>query len=293
MSSNQIGQAVAKRDNSPSALVTQYKGDFATMLPSHVNADQWARVAIGAIRQNRDLEEAAKNDVGAFLHALSTAARLGLEPGTNQFWLIPRKDRGVAKVQGIVGYEGLIELIYRAGAVSSIIAEVVYVNDRFSYMPGRDDRPQHEIDWDSSDRGDLRLAYAYAIMKDGAVSKVVVLNRADIERIKRSSQGADSKYSPWVNHEAAMWLKSTVRQLAKWVPTSAEYRKEQLRAVHEVNAEMEARAASQSIIPAATTPELGEGEHMDPVTGEIFTGETEDDPDRIIAESADVSEVAR
>jgi recombination protein RecT len=34
-----------------------------------------------------------------------------------------------------------------------------------------------------------------------------------------------------------MWLKSAVRQLAKWVPTSAEYMREQLRAVRDVATE--------------------------------------------------------
>ena len=34
-----------------------------------------------------------------------------------------------------------------------------------------------------------------------------------------------------------MWLKSAVRQLRKWVPTSAEYIREQMRAVRDVAAE--------------------------------------------------------
>jgi recombination protein RecT len=112
--------------------------------------------------------------------------------------------------------------MYNAGFVASVVAEVVYANDRFEFRPGRDDIPAHEIDWDSDDRGHLRLVYAFARMKDGATSKVVVMNRAHIDSIKRSAQGADSQYSPWQTAEPAMWLKSAVRQLAKWVPTSAE-----------------------------------------------------------------------
>jgi recombination protein RecT len=59
-------------------------------------------------------------------------------------------------------------------------------------------------------------------MTSGAVSRVVTLGADDIERIKKSATAADSEYSPWVLHTEAMWLKSAVRQLAKWVPTSAE-----------------------------------------------------------------------
>ena len=69
-----------------------------------------------------------------------------------------------------------------------------------------------------------------------------------------------------------MWLKSAVRQLAKWVPTSAEYRKEQLRAAQEVLAER-AHATPSRIVRQAD-PDDG---HVDPLTGEVF----DDDPDDI------------
>lgn len=263
---NTITNAVAKRDNSPSALIQQYTPDFSAMLPSHIKGDQWARLAIGALRRDPKLAEAAANDTGVFLAQLSNAARLGLEPGTEQFYLTVRREKGVPKVLGIPGYQGLIELMYRAGAVASVVAEVVYSNDQFSYVPGRNDRPVHEIDWDADDRGTLRLAYAYAIMKDGATSKVVVMNQAQINAVKKSSQGADSQYSPWVTNPASMWLKSAVRQLAKWVPTSAEYRREQLRAAQEVAAEQHA-ATETRIQPV----QASEGERIDTVTGEVLT----------------------
>jgi recombination protein RecT len=188
--------------------------------------------------------------------ALMHAARLGLEPGTEQYYLTPRKEKGQLKVLGVTGYQGLVELIYRAGAVSSVIVECVYSGDRFDYAPGKHERPQHEIDWDADDRGPLRLVYAYAIMRDGATSKVVVLNKHDIERIKASSQGSGSEFSPWAKHPAAMWMKSAARQLAKWVPTSAEYLRDQLRAVAEVQAEQSRPLPS---VPA----------NVDPVTGVI------------------------
>lgn len=228
-----VTQAVARKETGPGALIKQYSGDFASVLPSHVRAETWVRLAQGALKKGKrgadgrfDLETAAANNPGVFLAALLDAARLGLEPGSEQYYLTPRKVGGRLEILGIVGYQGHIELMYRAGAISSVIAEVVYSNDKFAYQPGRDEIPQHEIDWDAEDRGTLRLVYAYARMKDGAFSRVIVLNKADIERIKKSSQGAKSEYSPWVLHEAAMWLKSAVRQLQKWVPTSAEYRRE-------------------------------------------------------------------
>lgn len=270
---NTVANAVATRDNSPTAMIERYKGDFALMLPSHVNADQWARVAIGALRRDEKLMQAAQQSPATLMAALSTAARLGLEAGTEQYYLTPRKNKGRNEILGITGYQGLVELMYRAGAVSSVIAEVVYAGDEFDYQPGRDERPTHRIDWDAEDRGDLRLVYAYAVMRDGATSKVIVLGRAGIERIKKSAQGADSAYSPWKTNPEAMWLKSAVRQLAKWVPTSAEYRKEQLRAVQEVHAEMAAKAAGPTIVEQFQAEPPAEGEHVDPLTGEVYDAE--------------------
>ncbi|HEX8489351.1 MAG TPA: recombinase RecT [Propionibacteriaceae bacterium] len=264
-----IGQAVATRDNTPAALIRQYSNDFKTVLPSHVRPDTWVRLAQGALKKGKkatdgrtELEVAAANNPGVFLAAVLDAARLGLEPGSEQFYLTPRKVKGRLEILGIVGYQGHIELMYRAGAISSVVAECVYENDGFDYQPGRDQKPVHTIDWDAADRGMLRLVYAYAIMRDRAVSKVIVLNRAAINKIKASSQGSDSEYSPWKNHEHAMWLKSAVRQLQKWVPTSAEYRDALRSDAVEVQ-----RARAEAERPTYAGEPLP---HVDTDTGEIL-----------------------
>lgn len=254
------GQAVEKADTSPRALVKQYEDSFAAVLPSHIkNPGTWVRLAQGALKKGKrlpsgqtDLEVAAQNNPAVFLSTLLDCARLGLEPGTEQYYLTPRKvggKNGQLEILGIVGYQGIVELMYRAGAVSSVVAECVFEKDHFEYSPGRHERPIHEIDWDADDRGDLRLVYAYAVMKDGATSKVVVMNRQAIDRIKKKSQGASSEYSPWNTDEPAMWLKSAVRQLRKWVPTSSEYIREHLRIARDVAAEP-ARSLDAPDLPA-------------------------------------------
>lgn len=252
MTAETVTTAVARqetRPQTPGAMVKAYSQDFANVLPSHIKPVTWVRLAQGALKKGKrykengrdtdrtELEVAASNNPGVFLAALLDAARLGLDPGTEQYYLTPRRVKGKLEILGIVGYQGYVELMYRAGAISSIVAEVVHTNDSFRYQPGRMDRPEHEIDWDADDRGDRRLVYSYAVMKDGATSRVVVLNRADIDRIKKSATAADSEYSPWQTNPEAMWLKSAVRQLAKWVPTSAEYVREMLRAQRDVAAE--------------------------------------------------------
>ena len=262
-------QAVARVDNSPAAMVMAYKGDFAQLLPSHVNADTWVRLATGALKKDPKLMAAAIANPASFMHALSDAARLGLEPGTESYYLTPRTSRGQEEVLGIVGYQGIIELMYRAGAVSSIVAEIVYSGDTFTYSPGVHERPIHGIDWDAEDRGTIRLAYAYAVMKDGATSKVVVLNGAAVAKIKGSSASAKSQYSPWTTHPDAMWLKSAVRQLRKFVPTSAEFIREQIRAVRDVAAE----PIGTTSLPTRDVADILAADDVDVETGEIYDAE--------------------
>jgi len=219
----------------PDRMIEQYVGEFAQVLPSHVKPETFARLSVGALRRNPDLMKVATQNPASLMHALMEAARLGLEPGTEEFYLTPRFGKDPA-VLGITGYQGEIELIYRAGAVTSVKAEVVYANDTFRYSPDMD-RPEHEVDW-FSDRGEVRGAYAYAEMVGGGVSKVVIVGPKEIERARSASPTAKSSRSPWSTDYAAMVLKTSIHQLQKWVPTSAEYRREQLRAATEVAREV-------------------------------------------------------
>ena len=256
---------LATRDDSPGAIIEQYRGDVSTLLPSHINADTWIRAAVGAVRRDAKLVEAARNDVGAFMGAVMEAAQKGLVPGTPEYYLTVRKERGTPKIKGIEGYQGIIERIYRAGAAQSVIVEAVRAGDQFTYIPGQHERPVHVVDWFGADRGELVGVYAYAIMQGGATSKVVVLNKAKVMEAKAKSDGARSDYSPWNTGDGeAMWLKTAARRLEKWVPTSNEYRKEQIRAALEVQAEGHA--------PTPTPPP-----NVNTETGEVYDGELVDE----------------
>jgi recombinational DNA repair protein RecT len=117
--------------------------------------------------------------------------------------------------------------------------------------------------------------YAYARMNTGAVSRVIELGEEDIEVIKKSAQGASSEYSPWVTHTKDMWLKSAVRQLAKWVPTSAE-RVAPGEPVARVEAERDDSAPMSLPAPAGGLDE----HHVNYDTGEIHDAEiVEDEPE--------------
>jgi recombination protein RecT len=216
-----VSTAVANRDNGAEAMITTYKDDFATLLPSHVKTAQFVSLAIYALRRNKDLVRAANANPGSFIAALLDCARLGLQPG-DTFHLVPFGN----DIVGIVDWTGEIELIYNAGAVSSVVAEIVREKDDFEYVPGVNERPVHKADW-FGERGKMIGVYAYAVLKDGATSKVVVMNEAEIDQIKAVSKTARSSSSPWQKWPDRMWRKSAVKQLAKWVPSDPEIRSRQ------------------------------------------------------------------
>lgn len=204
--------------------LNKYAADFATVLPSHLNPQQWLRLAAGLLRKNPDLAGAALRNPQSFFAALMDCARKGLTPG-DTYHLVPIG----GEIVGITDYTGEIEMIYRAGMVRSIKCEVVYERDVFEFDPSTDDRPKHRIDWTADDRGQMRLVYAFAEFKDGGTSRVVVLRRSEVEQIRAVSKTAKRSDSPWQQWPDRMWRKTAVKQLTGWVPSSAEYRMEQLR----------------------------------------------------------------
>jgi recombination protein RecT len=256
--------AVATRDPGQE-IIRQYQADFALVLPSHARPDSFVRLSQGLLRRNDALARAARKNPGSLLSALLDCARLGLEPG-DTYHLVPFG----TEIVGIPDYTGEIELIYRAGVVSSIKAEIVYEQDEFEFTPDMD-RPKHKPDW-FGDRGAMKGAYAYAIMKDGSTSRVVVMNKADIEKVKKVSKTATRSDSPWQQWPDRMWLKTVVKQLSKWVPSSAEYAREAARASAEADA---IRAKAQ--LPAQAPVDYIDGQVVDTETGEIHDIEVVDD----------------
>lgn len=220
------------------AVLKQYWPQLQHLLPSHVRKQAWYAAVYAALYRGQnptkdlDLWRAAERNPESLMFALFDAARQGLEPGTEQYYLTPRPNKNAkngVEVLGIRGYQGEIELMYRAGAVSSVVVEAVRRNDVYRYRLGVDRVPVHEFDpWvRKSERGPLVGVYAYGVLRDGAVSKVVQLNRDDIDRAKRASPSAGKGGKAFwddPDDEEAMWIKTGVHRLKKVVPTSAEYR---------------------------------------------------------------------
>jgi recombination protein RecT len=263
-----IGNAVQKRDKSPQGMIRQYRSDFASVLPSHLAADSWVRVAQGVLRRNKELAEVATANPGSFLAVLLDCARLGLEPG-DTYHLVPFG----GEVVGIPDYKGLIELIYRAGAVSSVKAEVVYEHDEYDYDRDTMDRPRHRSEPFASkaQRGKMIGAYAYCEMKDGGTSRVVEMAEWEILEHKAVSKTAKRPDSMWNRWPRSAWLKTVCKELEKWVPSSPEW------ITHKVAAERAGTERPELSVSARALPEpVSDAE---PVDAELVEPDPEPAPE--------------
>lgn len=235
----QIETAVAERNNAPAKVsqaavvrqaIEQQGARFRAVLPAGFDDARFQNLILTAVKAKPGLMECFTTEPGrvSVLLAAMQAAEIGLEPDTplQEAWLLPRRNNGHMECQLSIGYRGYIKLARRSGEIKSLRANVVRVGDEFRYGYGLEEDILDHTPAPSADRGELLYAYAVARYKDGGYD-FVVLDRGEVESRRARSDGWKSEksrpYSPWTTDPAAMWRKSAVRELAKWIPQSAQF----------------------------------------------------------------------
>jgi recombination protein RecT len=223
----QITKAVATRDTAPSPravladLLDKNRTAIGLSLPNAMDEDRFRRLLLTAANTTPALFEC---DPRSFLAAGVACAQLGLEPNDPRglAYLIPFKDKRRGRVvQLIIGYRGMIDLARRSGLVTAINAEVVYAGDVFSYELGLYRDLKHRRDEDG-DEDPETITHAYAVAQIGGDRMFEVVTRRQIERVRKTSQGGFSEYSPWHTHYAEMARKTALRRLCKLLPQTVE-----------------------------------------------------------------------
>jgi recombination protein RecT len=166
-----------------------------------------------ALAQLRD-PKIVQCDPKSVMLSVVGAAQLGLQIGVaGQAYIVPFK----GQAQLIVGYQGYINLMHKAGFVT--FAEVVYEGDEFDYHVDADGQHLiHRPKASSAARIDDNLTHAYAVattpVNGVKMTTIKVLDRAELLKIRDSSR-ATRDDSPWRKWFAEMCKKSAVRRLAK------------------------------------------------------------------------------
>jgi recombination protein RecT len=286
-----VSQAVEKRDSGPVAIMWTRKRHFDAVLPGSVDVEAFLGTAAGALYasdvpgKKLTLMGCAQANPDSLIVSLMECAALGHMPGTDEYYLTPRMDHGRPKVLGIEGYRGVIERMYRSGAVAKVVVREVCERDYFDYREGEMDIPVHRFAQGTTgaaffssaqSRGQMVGGYSYAQLTNGSFSRVVILTRDDIFAARDSGgYKPDDSFSPWNRLDGgaehpeftgrSMWWKTLAKRLEPWVPTSREYRREQLRASAAAAEQARPRAGLGSLPDA---PALPSG-HSDIVEAEI------------------------
>lgn len=211
--------------NDGSRLLLKKLDRMMSALPteSELTRTRFAQISL-AMANSGKLANCEPNSV---VNSIYGCARLGLipDPPLGQIYVVPRNIKGVPTAQIIVGYRGYIELAHRSGEYAGISAEVVYQNDFLDVSYGTERVIKHTSWWlldKDKSSGELWAAYATAHHKTGYV-QFRVMSRSDVLKHRKASESKDSQYSPWVKWEEAMWRKTAVIDLSKYLRLSAEF----------------------------------------------------------------------
>jgi recombination protein RecT len=290
------GQIVREQQQQQPSLeqfVTKNAQQFAIVLPKHMNPERMTRLAVSAIRTTRHLGDCS---LPSFASALMACSVLGLEPNTplGHAYLIPFLNKGVRECQLIVGYKGMIELMYRSGFVSSVKCTPVFDGDEFDYEYGLHPDIKHRPSKDPNRWNPTKLTHVYPVVRlreQGMDPIWDVLQRGQVEEHRRRSRSGNN--GPWTTDYVAMALKTGIRTIATWVPTSTERpavaaalayedaseRGRSQQAIAALGDQAQEALAQLGAFPMADEPDEDETPH-DPSTGEVTDGKKSEASER-------------
>lgn len=228
------GQQVAKQELTLAQQIERMQVEYQRAMPKGAEAVHLVRDALTCLRTINKLDQCEAPSV---LGALMTCAQLGLRPGVlGQAWPVPfwdkkagpkdprtDKPKGAYRAQLVIGYQGLVELAHRSGRVASLIARTVYASDVFEVDYGLSDNLIHKPNLNGN-RGEPIAYYAIVKFTNGGHAFYVMSHPEMLAYRDQyaSTKGEYGVFGPWKDHFEAMAHKTCVRQLAKWMPKSAE-----------------------------------------------------------------------
>lgn len=188
-----------------------YKNQLAAALPKGLTADRMVRVVLTAINRTPKLLECTKESLW---QSVLDAASLGLFPDAlGRAYLVPYGQ----KCQLIIGYKGLIDMMYRSDRIDMIQTGVAHEGDHWLYERGLEPKLEHRP---CDKPGAWHHVYTIVHLKGCGRPSVEVMSRTEVMAVKARSRSAGS--GPWVTDEEAMAIKTCIRRHSKVLPMSAE-----------------------------------------------------------------------
>lgn len=195
-------------------IATQYQKQISNYFGDKKQSLKFLSGIVDSIQRTPELQSC---DAVSLVNSFMIMAQLGFMPSviSGEAYVLPYKN----KAQFQLGYQGIITLLYRAGA-KSVVTEIVRKNDRFSIKNGE---LSHEIDpFISKEKRGAEIG-AYAIIVNQTGGKVEKFMRAEeiISFGQKFSKSFNSSFSAWKTEndpEKWMWKKTVLKQAAKLAP---------------------------------------------------------------------------
>lgn len=191
-------------------ILTQMLGDYGYDLKRFVIT------IVNAVKKNPRLMQCTKESL---LSSVLASAQLGLEIDSpmGYCYMIPYTNsrNGCIEAKFIVGYKGIVELLYRSNHVLKVNSKMVYEKDEFEYKEGIETVLNH-TPYIKGDAGERLGTYTVVKLKNGE-NIVIWVSAKEINALKLKSNTPES-YLPKNDPTGNMWKKSAIRQIIKYIP---------------------------------------------------------------------------
>lgn len=202
-----------KRESSISLALMERQEKISNHLPVFMReqASRFFEVALSASKN----EQITKCTPMSVIEAVFRAAQWGLVVDGVQSALVPYG----TTCTFVPMYRGLIAAYRRSGEIKQVWADLVHEGDEFDYEVGMHPKLRHVPKAKNRSNPDgVRFAYACARWADGHVD-FVVMTIDELEFTRRKSRAQNG---PWKTDTCAMYLKTPLRRLSKFLPLSVE-----------------------------------------------------------------------
>lgn len=222
-------QAITKaQPTSMKGWISQSQNAFKMVLPKALTPERFVRIAHSALTKSPKLELCEPRDL---VIALLNIAQLGLEPNTplGHAYLIPYKGKRcvngkwieIYEPQVILGYQGILQLMWNSGFIDGLSADLAYTADEYLVTKGSDPRIVHVPVTGATDRGKIVGGYMATWIKGAGRPMLFSMSIAQILEI-RDNHGNTGEKSPWNTNFEGMALKTIIRHGSKVIPKAPE-----------------------------------------------------------------------
>jgi len=135
--------------------------------------------------------------------------RLPISRSLGYAYIVPYKEKGVAKPHFQIGYRGMIQLAIRSGQYRYINADKVYKGEKVIK-----DKLTGNIRIEGEPESDEVIGYIAYIELINGFNKAIYWTKEEVEKhAQRFSASFGNKYSPWSTDFDSMALKTVLRHL--------------------------------------------------------------------------------